>query len=311
MGNLARDCTPGLVSLGLKDFDRPSRGPDKEEKENESMNDQPEIRLNMPFDRYLAHPGTSASLLKAVAHSPRLARWKADHDDEPTASMSLGTAAHMAILESRRFSRECVVFHGIRRGKAWDEFRDEHSAHLILTERDMEGILAMQQAVFQHPVAGPLVQGGQPEVSILAPGRKCRVDYLAGGHWVELKSTADADPERFPAHLVRMGWHLQLSWYHDLIRDALGRELPGKLVVVETKAPFDVVVYTLGQDVLEAGRRAYRRALDLLEEAQRTGRWHGYADDCEVPLRLPPWAIPAVESETVFTLHGEEVSFND
>ena len=67
---------------------------------------------------------------------------------------------------------------------------------------------------------------------------------------------------------------------------AWGREL----IVVGKSPPWVVVVMPLGDDVIEAGRTRYRKMIDQVALARRTGEWPGIARGCKVPLRYPKWA---------------------
>lgn len=271
---------------------------------------QADVIYNMPFQEYLQQPEVSASLLKRISRSPRAARWAEEHPEDPTGTMVLGSALHMAILEPKRFSKEVVVYHGTRRGKDWQEFQAKHKEDLILYERDMEMVLAMQRSVFQHPIAGPLVSSGKPEVSIFHDGRKCRVDLLREDCFIDLKTTTDAAPERFPSIFVRLGYDIQAAWYADLVEAAVGHPMACHFIAIENRAPFDVVVFDVPDAVLAFGRARYQKALSRLQECKRTGRWPGYADTDVVPLVLPAWAAAAAAGASdPITYEGQPLEF--
>jgi hypothetical protein len=70
-----------------------------------------------------------------------------------------------------------------------------------------------------------------------------------------------------------------------------GDALPTVEIVVESQAPHDVVVYQVPDDVLDAGRDAYRDALVQVARCRERDEWHGVAGGKELVFSLPKWAV--------------------
>lgn len=73
------------------------------------------------------------------------------------------------------------------------------------------------------------------------------------------------------------------------------------IVAVENDDPYDVVVYDVPQESIDAGRKAYRGWLAQLATCREKNEWPGYATGRQ--LLLPPrWAdasgIPEDEENT-------------
>ena len=257
------------------------------------------------------------STLKSLRVSPLQYRHDLERPRDPTPAMRMGVAIHMLALEPERFDAAYAVWDGHRRGKAWTEFRDDHADRYILTREEYERAHAAAAAVVTHPLARRhiiradleterVLTWTDPETGLPCKGR-CD---LAGPRLAELKSTGDLTPHRFGAMAARLGYHGQLAFYEDGLR-ANGFEITDSpvLIAVQQDAPHDVAVYTVPHDVVDMGRRLYRRLLRLLRDCIEADSWPGLCTDEELTLWLPPWADgDPDEAEPTFTMGGVELS---
>lgn len=250
---------------------------------------------------YAGDPAINWSLLKLLDKSPAHYRHALEHpDDGDTASRHLLRAVHMGVLEPERAAREVVVYDGVRRGKAWDEFVREHAGSTILNLRETAHVEAVVAAVRAHPVASALLSGGQAEVVLrwtdADTGRPCKgiADYLhapTADHppvIVDLKGCQSIDPVLFSRDVARMGYHGQMAHYAAGVEALCGVAPIVYLVGYETAAPHDVGVFRLSDDDLWLGGRMRRRLLDRLIECERTDTWPGRLPDVAA-LDLPSW----------------------
>lgn len=259
-----------------------------------------EIHEGLPFDRYCALPGESASGLRNFLVSPLYYHWWREHPQPETDAMRTGRATHAAVLEPHRFKSEYAVWDGgVRRGKDWDAFRIENESfgRTIITEDQRDKAIAISQAVRAHPIAGALLaEQGKAELSITwrhpRTGLACkaRPDWL-GSSLIDLKTTKDVEPRLFSSQSARLLYHVQLAFYVNALA-AVGVEVPVKLIVVQNVEPFDVAVYDVPSEVIIIGEQLFEGALDRLQSCRATGVWPGIAHDQELTLRLPTWALP-------------------
>lgn len=267
------------------------------------------------FATYLDWPATHATALKDMLVSPLLYRWNRDHEKPDSDTFRVGRATHTAILQPELFLRDYVLWdEGIRRGKAWDAFtaKAAESGRTVLTRAQYELALQMQTSVLGHQVARRYVTDRERrcEVSLQwtheRTGIRCksRLDLLACGALLDVKSARDISPRMFSASAARLGYALQMAMYRDAcVASGLGL-LPVKIVAVQNVEPYDVAVYELTDETLAIGSEQLERALDLLAECQRTNKWPGIAPDAEVPLVLPAWAA-AEQDEQELTWNGD------
>lgn len=250
----------------------------------------------MMYQRYHDIEATRASELKAIAKSPlhyeHLRKTPMDAD-----YLRLGSAVHTAVLEPELFGTEYVIYSGgVRNGKKWSTFKEEHAHRVILTEKQMTDALLMATAVRKHAIAGPLLRSGVPEqVAEWVDERtgvacKARVDWLNDCH-VSLKTTAETVPYRFNQQAARLKYHLTEAFHSDGLLAVTGERRPVKIIAVESKPPHDVAVYHVPEEVIAYGREAYEDALDLLIQCRESGDWPGVCPE-EETLTLPVWATP-------------------
>lgn len=237
------------------------------------------------------------STLKHLRTSPLQYRHRLEHPEADKAAYWLGRALHTLVLEPDTWDEHFVTYvGGDRRGKAWEAFRQQCAGRTILKLGEEEQAIAMADAIRRHPIASRHLRDGLTEKVLTwtepESGRACkgRMDSV-NGHLVEIKTAADIQPQRFAAAAARFGYHCQLAWYADGLRHS-GYEVheDPAMIVVQTDAPHDVVVYTIGNDVLDQGRREYQRLLRLLGECEESGHWPGMAPDHEWDFALPAWA---------------------
>jgi hypothetical protein len=238
------------------------------------------------------------SRLKRMDISPRHYKEYAQKETEP---MRVGRALHLAVLEPGRYPHEVAVWEGkVRRGSAWELFQEANRSKTILRQADHERAMGMQKAVWQNRHASELLSGGEAETVrgfVDASTRlkcKARIDYNytfpsrgvdAIPHVVDLKSTARIRPREFASQCAQLQYHAQLAFY------TWNLDVDCYIIAVTKEEPYDVVVYRLPDEALQAGRRLCRRWLDRVAECEAADHWPGIGGDQINELQLPTWAL--------------------
>lgn len=264
------------------------------------------IDRHLSFDAYRALPGLNWSSLKVMHQSPAHYRAALDAPREDTPALILGRATHTAILEAGAFDSRYVVYDGIKRGKAWDEFSLDASCdgREVLSRAEWTLALAMQRATRSDPAIRYVV-GGQAEVSMAATlpdgtEAKGRADCIHPDYGiVDLKTTLDASPRGFAASCARYLYHCQAAYYVDIYRAATGKDAPFTILAVEKKPPHVVEVYRVPESALDVGRYVYLGLLERLRECEASGVWPGYGGGKVLDLELPAWATPYDDEDDV------------
>lgn len=222
-----------------------------------------------------------STLRHLVFGSPLAYRHALTAPDFDTTGRLIGRAVHALVLEGRE---DYVIWDGDRRGKAWQEFRDQHAVRDILRASEADTVRAMAAAVAAHPRAVEALTG-QREASRTweRGGRRCkgRLDVLGDGFVTDLKTCGPLSV------LGRTAWSSgyvhQLAWY----RHGAGVER-AYIVGVEAKAPHDVGVWEVDRGALDVAGREIDAALARLAECEAADMWPGAMPDVGV-MGLPAW----------------------
>ena len=238
------------------------------------------------------------SSLKHMATSPLLYRWRVDHPQPPKAAYTIGSAIHCAILEPALFASRYAVFNGVRRGKAWDAWQEEHPGVESLKPDEFERVEQSALAARSHRCVAPLLGGGRFELAVewvdSRTGLACkgRVDYVSPTRLIDLKSAREIDGRNFRRAVAQYLYHGQLAWYYDgciaagVLSPSAGMPL---LIAQQNVEPYDVGVYRMTADDLSKGRQLYWSLLDQFTACTAANMWPGAVPDV-VDLMVPDWA---------------------
>jgi exodeoxyribonuclease VIII len=264
----------------------------------------------MTRDEYDAIEATNFSTLKLMARSPANYRHNLLEGRPDTNALKLGRATHIAVFEPEKFAGAVARWEGgTRRGKDWDVFCAEHKTQDILTEAEHDMCLSIGAAVRADAIAKRFITGGRGEVTLRwtyqrkamgeLPGFsmacKGRVDFLpSAGGICDLKTTLNAEPEKFGRQAFDLEYGVQGAWYHDggLLADV--RDGPYIIIAAEKKAPWVVQCYEVDATAMQLGRERYVSWLDRLNYCREHAEWPGYAVGV-LPLELPRWALNETE----------------
>lgn len=217
-----------------------------------------------------------------------------------TPAFDIGTYFHTAILEPHKVEKECVVFRGIRRGRAWEDFKVTHAGKAIITDsefRQAEGII---EAVKNSPVAMNRIRRGEPEVSgflelvvdggqiyaknkkmILGPfgwelpsyspdlkrsvtiGVKVRADLLGEDFILDLKSTTGNAKSEFQMRqsVSKYNYDLSAALYLDVFSALLNKPMTDFVWTFASKDSFNSKSYLASADNIRVGRAKWKKAV--------------------------------------------------
>lgn len=227
------------------------------------------------------------SRLKLMGRSP--AHFAAS-SQETTSAMSVGTAAHSLILGGRR-----VVGYAegkVRRGKEYDAWlADQNPDAIILTANEARDAHGMANAVTSTPDAMRVLEGDREETvywtdPMVGPCRGTP-DVRGRDFLTELKTGETSDPRKFQWQVIEYAYHAQLAWYLDGVYDETQPFVrTAYIVAVESKPPFVVTVFRVGERTIEQGRKLCRLWCERLKVCVDSDSWPGYSSAI-VDLELP------------------------
>lgn len=255
---------------------------------------------------YHADPALGSTSLKTLAtKTPAHYLFDKSHPKFSDA-FTLGTAAHSLILEDDTSGIVMVDADNwlTKDAKAAKAAALADGSQPLLRKEWLQ-VLAMRDAVMDHPVAVKLFSGHQAEQSVFwdedGTMLKCRPDAWKPGQLVDLKTTVNADPREFGKTAHNFGYHQSAAHYIDGVKAATGEELPFHFVLVEKTAPYLVSVVELDLEAINIGRQLNDRAKRIHRECTANNNWPGYpgAD----LISLPMWAI--YESEDLLGINND------
>lgn len=258
-----------------------------------------------PYSEYEALPGLRSHQVIDYTESPRLYRDRCDGIiPAPGPSMLFGIAGHMAVLERERYFQlreiEPTLYpsakgedkpwtYAANYCKAWRAER-EAAGKIVVSVEDDERLTAMHLRMPAEVVA--MFSGGSAEAVVTATIHetpcKARVDLLhvAARKFYEFKTIRNINA--IDKTIARLGYHIQLRFYAQVLRAASGDRYDGRLVFAETQAPYRWRVVELDLDYIALGDRAIADALAGIAARTKSGCW----DDPE-PLHYlaspPAW----------------------
>ena len=252
----------------------------------------------MTYTEYKSIPAVNWSSLKHLGTSPLQYQHELTTERADSSFFRVGLAIHAMILEPAAVSASFQVWRERRGTNAYKAFAIEHYGKTILSGDEWDSALGAAAAIRLHPYASALLAAGLKEAALqwtdaeTGLPMKARVDH-AGRCLIDLKSAARIDPRMFANTATRLGYPQQFAFYEDGLR-ANGiepRDAP-HMVVVQSGAPHDAIVYRMQPDVIEHGRYEYKRLLRELKRCRETygpdARWPGVAPE-PIDFVLPAW----------------------
>lgn len=213
----------------------------------------------------------------------------------------------MFLLEPNKFHSSFVIqpdFGAMQSAKnraQRDAWRSDQSPDaVVVTEKELNSLLDIFDSLSEHQQAGQMLRNGRSEVTGFwkhkETGVHCRVrpDYLSNDgdgnlYIIDIKTTRSADPGMFATDCANYGYHVQLAFYHDGIRQIIGKDPSATAIIaIEKKDPYAVHVYWLDEKWILEGRRQYEIALHRFSEAMDKGEWGG-PQGSGVILSPPGW----------------------
>ena len=230
---------------------------------------------------------------------------------EPTAAMSLGSAAHSVILEN---SWAPIVFVDAPNftTKAAREQRDAANAAGLfpVLEKDRETLQAMVFAMQEAEVfVGPGIKEecfAYEKVLIwqeMGCWFRCRVDAIYGGNLggeqapdviYDLKTTGlRATPDGWGRTAI-WDYALQAAFYSRGYEIITGQTPEFRFVVQETKPPYAVRQFEFDTIGVRYGKALAHRVVHRWTECMRSGEWLSYPTDIHT-AQAPQWIIRELE----------------
>ena len=272
------------------------------------------ILYDMPAKDYFADRALGSTSIKTLA-DPELSLsdvYYQLHNNVHKPEYDVGTLGHALILENSIENVIALVPYDSYRTKAAREAKAEAYANGLIPVNETEAttmldpLYAIRDEVMGHPIAGPLLTGGHPEVSLFweQNGVSCkgRLDYWRPdqGIAVDLKLLRSSAPNDVRKQISDLGYYLQRVHYQNGVQQLTGFRPSWYWITVAKEPPYSVSVHTMDPATDDAAHMRIDYALGRYKQATETGEWPGYTSIYQ--QSLTPWeAIKNEELEEQIT----------
>jgi hypothetical protein len=280
----------------------------------QNMNPTTTIIEGMSNDMYHSQedaevPRLSYSTAKTIIQKSPLHAWN-DHPlggnarKESSASMDMGSIIHGLLLGH---GDEIVEIDADSfRTKLAKELRDEANAagKIPILKSKMDEIRTLEESVKSQlrEIYPRFFESHFSELTVYWEadnGVKCqsRWDWISpeDGLIIDVKSTADASPEKCERKILDMGYHIQQFMYTRAAEKAWP-EMAGRFnfrfLFIETETPYAINIAEADTMFYELGSLQAYRAAEQWRVGLETGKWNGYG---ETFLYCPAWAMTKEE----------------
>lgn len=241
----------------------------------------------------------SSSGLKLMLRNPREYHkiYVLNEGEKPvSAALDLGSYIHARILEPDLVDKEFAVYpSAFKRGNAWKEFQLEHEGKIVLTSTqkaqadklisnfyNTSVILGNHksekevslESFFNHGFPEQTLCGELDGVKI-----KVRFDYRKEfedfGSINDIKTTSALIRSKSDVEYVcaSLEYDLSAALYVDLVEKETGKPHDFFFCFI-SKADGECKMFKASEQMLEAGRQKYKKAIQLLKEARKTGVYY-------------------------------------
>lgn len=269
----------------------------------------------------------SASAMKKLKVSP--AHFKEEEVEPETDALIFGSAYHSFILEPDKFENEYYIFddHVIceqligdgykspRQTKAYKEWETSEMRVIgnkkVITKNIFDTIRSMKEKLMHHPYAKMLLLNGENEqgysgeiITDVGPiNVKFKPDKVNEKKKliIDLKTTFDASADGFTKHAADLNYHIQASFYSDLMELISGDNMAYTFIFIaqEKKKPYAFNLFECSPQFIAQGRYEYELLLMLYKYCLDNNYWPGYQVWCQnkyglLELKLPAWSIKEI-----------------
>jgi hypothetical protein len=240
----------------------------------------------------------SSSALKMILKNPEeyFSKYVKGDLSEEKAFFTFGNYIHTLILEPELVEEEFAVYDGaVKRGKLYEQFKANIGNKLVITASEAALATRIMDSYNAHSLAPTLFSNGTPEGTFAATIDgvmvKARLDYLIQDAILDVKTTGSAlDMQTLQSTIMKYDYDLSAALYLDVVNAALEINLESFIFCFISKETCDIVLAQASKEMIENGRRKYKRALLKYKDLFNSGYFN---PNKPVPaisiIDLPTW----------------------
>jgi len=229
-----------------------------------------ELILSDDEKYYADREHVSNSMLSLLNKSPQHLQKLLDGHQEETPALIFGSAFHTYVLEPEKWKQDVAIYDGkTRRGKAWDEFKEEYDkdANCILLQNEYDDLKCMQDVIMSNAECQELLYGGKNEAVSCWEDEdsgvfcKGKADKVKKDCVIDLKTTSSGELHSFKGSAYKYGYNRQSAFYMDGFN-----KNKFIFIVIEKSSPYNLYIYDCSDQFVESGREEYKYLLDVYRE---------------------------------------------
>lgn len=258
----------------------------------------------IPMEHYLADPCIAPSLNCSIAQillnesarkawfsHPRLNPAFVQREDT---KFDIGTASHAMLLEGKDVIEVCEFDDWRTKDARLQRHAARAAGKVPLLRKHRDDVIAMvsaAEAFISHSELSDYWLDGESELTGICEEdgiwMRCRMDRITKNRRLifDFKSTEDASPEGFSRQIVRMGYHIQESFYRRIARN-LGAVGPRFAFLAQScDLPYECSLHGCDPALQEIADAQVAQAIDIWRECTRKKVWPSYGGRIH-------WAVP-------------------
>lgn len=259
----------------------------------------------MTADKYHADPCVVPSLSSSIAETllresarkawfshPRLNPAFAQKEE---AKFDIGTAAHAMLLEGVNVIEMCDFDDWRTKDARAQRDAARYAGKIPLLKRHRDDVVAMvsaAEAFIEHSEIAEYWKDGESEVTAICEEKgvwlRARLDRVTKNRRfiIDYKSTTDSAPEPFQRLFIRMGYHIQESFYRRVVRN-LGTVGPRFAFVAQScEPPYECSLHGCDPALQEIADADVERAIELWRKCVTAKQWPSHGS--RIHWALPP-----------------------
>jgi len=233
---------------------------------------------------YYSVDALSNSAIKQIHQSPAHYKVWAETKRQPSDAMRIGTALHSYVLDG---IRNFPIYGGATKTLNSKEGRQFLMTYPNgLTYEEYLAVKSMGESILSVELLAGIIKRSKRELQIygselssdgLKVPVKAMLDSVTDAAILDLKTTSDP-ATRFPYAVKSYSYDIQAAWYLHMAKTHYdGREDRSfYFVVVESFAPYGVLIYEAKPETIASGWDKCKAAIDVYAHCKTWNRWPGY-----------------------------------
>lgn len=172
-----------------------------------------------------------------------------------------------------------------------------------LNKNELNQVIGTARAIKENKHAlAAFSQKGESELSLFWKDEetgvllKCRPDFLPYDCKLvpDYKTACSVNPETFYGDFIKFGYHVQAAMYREGIKAVSGIDVESFFFVAQEKEPpYITQVYLPDDSIIDYGKKAARKAINIFLECQAKGFWDTYTSHViQMSLEPRPEELP-------------------